>query len=82
MASVGAMVNHSGCRAASAQLTMRARGLRLWVLRAFSLATRMAAAPSLILEALAAVMVPSGLKAGLRAGILSNFASARLFRLL
>ena len=34
--------------------------------------TRMAAAPSLIEELLAAVMVPSFLKAGLRPGILSS----------
>lgn len=48
-----------------------AKGLRLWVLTAYSDAKIIVAAPSLILEALAAVIVPFLVNAVFKDGILS-----------
>ena len=68
----GAMVNHSGSKAASAYPLMVAKGLIPSDLALSALIRTNAAAPSLMVEALAAVTVPSFVKAGLRAGILSK----------
>ena len=70
MALAGAVVNHSGAPAAPPYPTMRAKGSSLCSLRPRSLARTRALAPSLMLEAVAAVIVPSFEKAGLR---LANF---------
>ena len=60
----GAVVNHSGSWAASAEPAIRARGLRpSWAAFSSDIRTS-AAAPSLRVEALAAVTVPSLVKAG------------------
>ena len=60
----GAVVNHSGSWAASAAPAMRARGLRPRALALSSDISTNAAAPSFRVEALAAVTVPSLVKAG------------------
>ncbi len=67
----GATVNHSGSKAASAYPLMVASGLRPRDFAFSALIRTNAAAPSLIEEAFAAVTVPSLVKAGLNAGILS-----------
>ncbi|RUP44808.1 hypothetical protein BC936DRAFT_148982 [Jimgerdemannia flammicorona] len=65
MAVTGPMPMMDGSTPTACQLTIRARGVRPWRLTASSLATMTAAAPSLIPEALPAVVTPLGLKAGL-----------------
>src|SRR5690242_15617369 len=65
IALAGAVVNHCGSCAAADQPVMRASGWRLCSFTAFSLARTSALAPSLIDEALAAVIVPSFANAGL-----------------
>ena len=57
-APTGAMVNHSGSRLKAAAPTIRAVGFRPNSVQADSEATSSAAAPSLMLEALPAVIVP------------------------
>ena len=68
----GAVVNHSGSCAASAKDRISAIGFRPYFCTASSLARIKAEAPSLMVDELAAVAVPSLLNAGRRAGILSN----------
>ena len=74
MAPMGAVVNHSGSWATEVWATILAMGLRPWALAYSAVVTTTAEAPSLILEALAAVTVPSLSKAGRRLGILARSA--------
>ena len=68
----GAVVNHSGSWAASAEPAIRARGLRpSWAAFSSDISTN-AAAPSFRVEALAAVTVPSLVKAGRSEATLSR----------
>ena len=69
----GAVVNHSGSCAASAYPLIVAKGVKPSSLAFSSLINMTAAAPSLIVEALAAVTVPSLENAGLSAGTFSSF---------
>ncbi len=72
IAFAGAVVNHSGACCASAYPRMMAKGL-MPSSSAFSLLINTTAdAPSLSVEAFAAVTVPSLTKTGRRPGILSN----------
>ncbi|MCY1514660.1 hypothetical protein D9M68_492090 [compost metagenome] len=72
-APTGAVENHSGCCACVAWPTMRASGLAPIFFACDSVIMTSAAAPSLIDELEAAVMVPfSFLNAGLSVGILSS----------
>ena len=71
-APTGAVANHSGSCACVAWLTMRANGLQPNFFAVLSRINTIAAAPSLIDELDAAVMVPSFLNAGFNAGILSS----------
>ena len=68
----GAVVNQLGSCACVAWPTMRASGCKPWALAVDSRINTSAAAPSLIDELDAAVMVPSFLNAGLRLVILSS----------
>mmetsp|Transcript_16432 Transcript_16432/g.27860 ORF Transcript_16432/g.27860 Transcript_16432/m.27860 type:complete len:221 (+) Transcript_16432:164-826(+) len=68
----GAIAKSMGCTAASSKARILARGLTPLLLASSSLIRTKAAAPSLILEALAAVMEPVLEKEGLRAGNLSG----------
>jgi len=68
----GAMAKSIGSTAASSHARIRARGLSPRSLAAYSLIKTIAAAPSLILEALAAVIVPFLAKAGLSPGNFSG----------
>ncbi len=81
MAAMGAVVNHSGCWLQVAAPLMTAIGLSFAARQCSGEATRSAAAPSLMLEAFPAVIVPSGTNAGLRARSLasSNFAGPSSF---
>ena len=72
-ATVGAVVNHSGSCSASAKDTIRAKGVIPNSLTLASLINIVAAAPSLMVEALAAVTVPSLVNTARSVGILSNF---------
>ena len=72
----GAVENHSGAWAWVAWATMRASGLQPSCLAVDSRINTIAAAPSLMLELEAAVMVPSFLKAGFKLLILSSLALA------
>ena len=74
IAPAGAVVNHSGAWAWVACATIRATGLKPRFSAVEARISTSAAAPSLIDEALAAVMVPSFLNAGFRPGILSSLA--------
>ena len=76
VAPTGAVVNHSGACASVACETMRASGLQPSCLAVDSRISTMAAAPSLMLELDAAVMVPSFLNAGFKLLILSSLALA------
>src|SRR5450759_1879481 len=69
---MGAVVNQLGSCACTAWLTIRANGLQPSLAAVEAHINTNAAAPSLMLELLAAVMVPSFLKAGLRLAILSS----------
>ena len=66
---VGAVVNHCGACAASAKDSILAIGFKSNFLTASTLAKINAEAPSLIVEALAAVTVPSLENAALNCGI-------------
>ncbi len=72
IAPIGAVVNHSGSCALVAWATMRAIGFRPRLLASSALITTVAAAPSEMLDELAAVTVPSLLKAGFSVGILAT----------
>ena len=72
MASEGDVVNHSGDCSASAKPRMRAIGLRPSASAFSRLISSTAAAPSFRVEALAAVTVPSLVKAGRRPGTLAK----------
>src|SRR3954471_12863446 len=74
MAGTGAVVNRPGSWAWAACATTRAAMGRPSFLAVDSRIITRAAAPSLIDEALAAVIVPSLAKAGFRVGILSGLA--------
>ena len=74
MAPAGAVANHSGACACTACDTMRATGLHPRCAAVDSRISSSAAAPSEMLLALAAVMVPSFLNAGFSDGILSSLA--------
>ena len=74
IAPAGAVENHAGACAWTAWLTMRATGVRPRARAVDSRISTSAAAPSEMLLALAAVMVPSFLNAGLRVAILSSLA--------
>src|SRR5262249_10892992 len=63
-AGIGPVPITAGSQPRDAQDTMRAKGSILRFLASPSVMSTMAAAPSLMPEALAAVTVPSGLKAG------------------
>ena len=76
MAGTGAVVNWDGAWAWAAWATTRARTGMPSALATLSRVITRAAAPSLIEEALAAVMVPSLAKAGFRVGILAGSALA------
>ncbi len=69
MASMGAIGNSSGARPAAHAATMRPRDVNPCRCTAASLATTNAAAPSAIVDALAAVIVPSAAKLGFNVGI-------------
>ena len=71
MAPIGAVVNHSGSCEWVAWATIRASGCRPRGPASSALSSTVAAAPSEMLDELAAVMVPSLRKAGRRVGILS-----------
>src|SRR5215467_8949055 len=75
MAPTGAVVNHSGACATPADATMRAIGFQPFDFAWSSEVTTSAAAPSLILEELAAVTLPSFWNAGFNVGILSSGAA-------
>ena len=66
MAATGAVVNHSGCWLQVAEPLISAIGLSPADRQCSRDATRSAAAPSLMLEAFPAVIVPSGANAGFR----------------
>src|SRR5258708_4787635 len=68
MAQTGAVVNQSGAWACTAWLTMRASGARPRALAVLSRISTRAAAPSEMLDEVAAVMAPSFLKAGFSVG--------------
>ena len=68
-ARVGAVVNHSGSCAASANARISALGFSPYFSTAFSPAMMSADAPSFIVEEVAAVAVPSLINAGRREGI-------------
>ena len=70
MAAIGAVVNHSGACEWVLCAKIRANGFNPLAIAWASSIRTSAAAPSLILEELAAVIVPSFLNAGLRLGIL------------
>ena len=75
----GAVVNHSGaCGVGRMCATMRASGFTPRAVRSSAPISTSAAAPSLMLDELAAVMVPSFLKAGRRRRDLADVALARL----
>ncbi len=73
-AGIGAVVNSAGSWAWAAWETMRATTVKPSLSATDWRVTTRAAAPSEIDEALAAVMVPSGAKAGRRVGILAGSA--------
>ena len=68
----GVVVNHSGACSASANERIFAIGFNPNSFALSALINTNAAAPSFMVEAFAAVTVPSFIKAGLREGILSN----------
>jgi len=68
----GVVVNHSGVCSASAKPSIFAKGVRPNSFNFSPLTKITAAAPSLIVDALAAVTVPSFLKTGFNPGILSK----------
>ena len=72
IAPIGARVNSSGARLNLACSTMRTMGFSPWAATASSEARQSALAPSEMELELAAVIVPSLAKAGLRDGILSG----------
>ena len=74
IAPTGAVVNQAGACACTACATIRATGLLPRRAAVDSRISTSAAAPSEMLDALAAVIVPSFLNAGLSEGILSSLA--------
>ena len=74
MAPTGAVVNQSGACACTECATMRAIGLTPILAAVLSRISTSAAAPSEMLDEVAAVMVPSFLNAGFSPGILSSLA--------
>ena len=74
IAVTGAMVNSAGSRAWLAWATIFASGFKPRFVASLVFISTTADAPSLIEEALAAVIVPSFLKAGFSVGIFSGMA--------